>query len=58
MKTPCKPNLVTAALVCSVAFTNATAAVIEEQVRRRMLRWFSRHGLLDPEDGRDMLAWA
>jgi hypothetical protein len=33
-------------------------AVIEEQVRRRVLRWFSRHGLLDPDDARDMLAWA
>ena len=29
-----------------------------EQVRRRVLRWFSRHGLLDPNDARDMLAWA
>jgi hypothetical protein len=32
--------------------------VIEEQVRRRVLHWFSRHGLLDPDDARDMLAWA
>ncbi len=30
---------------------------IDEQVRRRVLRWFSRHGLLDPADARDMLAW-
>jgi hypothetical protein len=29
-----------------------------EQVRRRVLRWFSRHGLLDPDDARDMLTWA
>jgi hypothetical protein len=33
-------------------------AVIAEQVRRRVLRWFSRHGLLDPDDARDRLAWA
>ena len=32
--------------------------MIEEQVRRRVLRWFSCHGLLDPDDARDMLAWA
>jgi hypothetical protein len=32
-------------------------AVIAEQVRRRVLRWFSRHGLLDPDDARDRLAW-
>ena len=29
-----------------------------EQVRRRGLRWFSRHVVLDPDDARDMLAWA
>jgi len=33
-------------------------AVIQAQVRRRVLRWFSRHGLLDPDDARDRLAWA
>ena len=22
-----------------------------------MLRWFSRYGVLDPDDARDMLAW-
>ncbi|AUB85154.1 transposase [Candidatus Thiodictyon syntrophicum] len=32
-------------------------AVIEAQVRRRVLRWFSRRGLLDPDDARDMLTW-
>jgi hypothetical protein len=32
-------------------------AVIEEQVRRRVLRWFSRHGLVDPDDACDRLAW-
>ena len=47
-----------------VQFRHASAlapeevAVIEEQVRRRVLRWFSRHGMLDPDDARDMLAWA
>jgi hypothetical protein len=33
-------------------------AVIDEQVRRRVLRWFSRHGLLDPDDARDLLTRA
>ncbi len=48
----------------AVQFRQASAlapeevAVIEEQVRRRVLRWFSRHGLLDPDDARDRLAWA
>jgi len=32
--------------------------VIEAQVRQRVLRWFSRRGLLDPDDARVMLAWA
>ncbi len=32
--------------------------MIEQQVRRRVLHWFSRHGLLDPGDARDRLAWA
>jgi hypothetical protein len=31
--------------------------VIAAQVRRRVLRWFSRRGLLDPDDARDMLTW-
>jgi hypothetical protein len=31
--------------------------VIEQQVRRRVLHGFSRHGLLDPDDACDMLAW-
>jgi len=48
----------------AVQFRQASAlapeevAVIEEQVRRRVLRWFSRHGLLDSDDVRDMLTWA
>ena len=40
------------------ALTPEEVAVIEEQVRRRVLRWFSRHGLLDSDDVRDMLTWA
>ena len=46
-----------------VQFRHASAlapekvAVIEEQVRRRVLRWFSRHGLVDPDDACDRLAW-
>ena len=40
------------------ALAPEAVAVIEEQVRRRVLRWFSRHGLLDPDDARDRLAWA
>jgi hypothetical protein len=39
------------------ALAPEAVAVIEEQVRRRVLRWFSRHGLLDPDDARDRLAW-
>jgi len=27
-------------------------------VRHRVLRWLSRRGLLDPDDARDMIAWA
>jgi hypothetical protein len=33
-------------------------AAITEQVRRRVLRWFARSGLLEPEEARDMLGWA
>ena len=40
------------------ALAPEAVAVIEQQVRRRVLRWFSRHGLLDPDDARDRLAWA
>jgi len=39
------------------ALTREAADVIEAQVRRRVLHWFSRHGLLDPDDARDMLTW-
>jgi hypothetical protein len=38
--------------------TPEAVAAIEQQVRRRVLRLVSRHGLLDPDDARDMLAWA
>jgi hypothetical protein len=41
----------------ALALTPETVATIEAQVRRRVLHWFSRHGLLDPDDARDMLAW-
>lgn len=37
--------------------TPEAVAAIEQQVRRRVLRWFSHHGLLDPDDARDRLAW-
>ncbi len=40
------------------ALTPEAVAVIAEQVRHCVLRWFSRHGLLDPDDDRDRLAWA
>ncbi len=33
-------------------------AAITEHVRRRVLRWFARSGLLEPEAARDMLGWA
>ncbi len=32
-------------------------AAVGEQVRRRVLRWFARRGLLDAEDAREMLGW-
>jgi hypothetical protein len=32
-------------------------AIICEQVRLRMLRWFARSGLLDSDYVRDMLGW-
>ena len=39
------------------ALTPEAAATIQEQVRRRVLHWFSRHGLLDPDAAHDMLTW-
>jgi hypothetical protein len=38
------------------ALTPEAVAVIEQQVRRRVLRWFAHRRLLDPDDARDMLA--
>jgi hypothetical protein len=40
------------------ALTPEEVAALCEQVRRRVLRWFSRHDLRDPDDARNMLAWA
>jgi len=40
------------------ALTAAEMAAITEPVRRRVLRWFARSGLLVPEEARDMLGWA
>jgi hypothetical protein len=37
--------------------TPEAVAVIAEQVRVRVLRWFARSGLIEPEDIREMLAW-
>jgi len=33
-------------------------ASITEEIRRRVVRWFAHRRLLDPDDARDMLAWA
>ncbi|WP_373509628.1 transposase, partial [Thiocapsa sp.] len=35
--------------------TTDEMAAITEQVRRRVLRWFARSGLLEPAEARDML---
>ena len=37
--------------------TPEAVAAIAEQVRVRVLRWFARSGLIEPEDVREMLAW-
>ena len=42
----------------ALALMPEEVAVIDAQVRRRVRRWFSRFGLLDPHDARDLLAWA
>ena len=39
------------------ALTPRDVAAIAEQVRRRVLRWFARRGLLDADDAHDMLGW-
>ena len=37
--------------------TPQALAAIAEQVRVRVLRWFARSGLIEPDDLREMLAW-
>ena len=37
--------------------TPEALAAIAEQVRVRVLRWFARSGLIEPEDVGEMLAW-
>jgi len=39
------------------AITPRQVAAIAERVRRRMLSWLARSGLLDADDFRAMLAW-
>jgi hypothetical protein len=41
----------------AAALTPDAAAVILEQVRVRVLRWFTRRGLSEPDALREMLAW-
>ena len=37
--------------------TSEALAAITEQVRIRVLRWFARGGLIEPDDVREMRAW-
>ena len=37
--------------------TPEAVAAIAEQVSVRVLRWFARSGLIEPDDVREMLAW-
>jgi hypothetical protein len=39
------------------ALTPEDCAAVQQQVRRRVLRWFARAGHLDPADARDMASW-
>jgi len=39
------------------ALTPEDIVAIDEEVRRRTLRWFARSGLLEADDARDMLGW-
>jgi len=39
------------------ALTPEALAAIAAQVRRRVLRWFARRGLLEAADAQDMLGW-
>jgi hypothetical protein len=41
----------------AAALTPDALAAIAEQVRVRVLRWFARSGLIEPDDVREMLAW-
>jgi hypothetical protein len=41
----------------AAALTPEALAAIAAQVRRRVLRWFARSGLLEHADAQDMLTW-
>ena len=41
----------------ATALTRADVEALREMVRRRVLRWFTRHGLLEEHTAREMLAW-
>ena len=41
----------------AASLTPEALAAIAEQVRVRVLRWFGRSGLIEPDDVREMLAW-
>jgi len=41
----------------TVALTPEDLAAVQQQGRRRVLRWFARAGHLDPADARDMASW-
>jgi hypothetical protein len=40
----------------AAALTPEALAAINDQVRVRVLRWFARSGLIEPDDVREMLA--
>ena len=41
----------------AAALTPEDLAAVQQQVRRRVLRWFPRAGQLDSADARDMASW-
>jgi hypothetical protein len=41
----------------ATALTRADVEALQETVRRRVLRWFTCHGLLEEHTAREMLAW-
>jgi hypothetical protein len=41
----------------ATGLTPEALAALAEQVRVRVLRWFARSGLIEPDDVREMLAW-